>query len=44
MLYRILTAFNYTYRTRMTITAISEEVNPKRNVMAVVVHSFFFVG
>jgi len=32
------------YRTKITITAINEQANPKRNDMAVVVQSFFFVG
>ena len=33
-----------TYRTKITITATSEQANPKRNDMAVVVQSFFLVG
>lgn len=31
-------------QTRITTTAMSEQVNPRRNDTAVVVQSFFFVG
>jgi len=33
-----------THRTKIAITAMSEQANPKRNVRAVVVQSFFLVG